>query len=326
MDNIKIANTKYGQFAYLGNEEYIGHSLSQGRSWEESLVECVKPYVTGKVVLDIGAHIGTHTVPYAKHAKQVYSFEPQEAIFKLLTFNIKANGLENVTLFNNCVGHENRLCNISSKFNDSTSCGKPINYRSDIPANYGGVQLGEGGQETQMIAIDDLQLDKVDYMKVDVEGAENLVFYGARQTISRCLPTILYERNYKTITDEMIKNLKLRDHVCDFSILDYCRKLGDFCVQKMENDNYLLTFDHHSSWLESMKNASLSCQGHDIALRVSNEGNYQVDIPDRGIWRLISLPDNGKKRIRMIQDEQFIDGNYYHEGIVWDNCVIWGIE
>ena len=47
-----------------------------------------------------------------------------------------------------------------------------------------------------MPRIDDLKLN-ISAMKVDVEGAEPLVFYGARETIRRCMPVIVFEKNSK---------------------------------------------------------------------------------------------------------------------------------
>lgn len=46
-----------------------------------------------KIVVDIGANIGNHTVFFANvcKAKKVYSFEPQEKVFEILKKNVEIN-------------------------------------------------------------------------------------------------------------------------------------------------------------------------------------------------------------------------------------------
>ena len=40
------------------------------------------------VVLDLGANLGTHTVPLSLLCKEVMAFEPQEKIFNILNYYI----------------------------------------------------------------------------------------------------------------------------------------------------------------------------------------------------------------------------------------------
>ena len=59
--------------------------------------------------------------------------------------------------------------------------------------NYGGVGLGENGQNIQMITIDSLQLTKCDFIKIDVEGYEEHVINGGINTIKKYKPIIVLE-------------------------------------------------------------------------------------------------------------------------------------
>jgi hypothetical protein len=59
--------------------------------------------------------------------------------------------------------------------------------------NYGGMSLGHDGDVVLARSIDSLQLANVSFMKFDVQGAERLAIYGARQTIKTWLPVVNQE-------------------------------------------------------------------------------------------------------------------------------------
>lgn len=134
----------------------------------------------GSVVLDIGAHIGTHVGtllnsvgPYGK----VYAFEPQLKIFTELMANAMLNHWENVVLRRLAVGNANKL----------------VYMNPSCITNEGGVSVGAGGDPVQMVKIDDLGLSNISLMKIDVEGLEMDVLDGARETIGKNRPVIFIE-------------------------------------------------------------------------------------------------------------------------------------
>lgn len=46
--------------------------------------------------------------------------------------------------------------------------------------NYGGLSIGAGGEEAEAIALDSLNIQNVSFIKVDVQGAEHLMLFGAQ--------------------------------------------------------------------------------------------------------------------------------------------------
>lgn len=46
--------------------------------------------------------------------------------------------------------------------------------------NYGGMSLGKGGEFVQAVTLDSMRITNVSFIKVDVQGAESLVLYGAQ--------------------------------------------------------------------------------------------------------------------------------------------------
>ena len=77
---------------------------------------------------------------------------------------------------------------------------------SMMPSNLGGVAIGEGGEGgIQMKTIDSMNLDSLNFLKIDVEGAEPYVIEGAKKTIAKYKPIILYENNWKKENEYMKK-------------------------------------------------------------------------------------------------------------------------
>ena len=239
MENIKLCHTPLGDFYVLTNDRWIGKTLLSGNAWEEPLIRFLEKYVKeGSTVLDIGANIGTHSVPFAKYVGvngTVYSFEPQQKIYNLLVKNIRENKLTNIIIpLNKAVGH--RVCKVrlNSKVCDGINKGKKLNYNTDELTNYGGIELGNDGEEIEMINIDSLELDNISLIKIDVEGCEQLAICGLKKTIARCKPVIVYEEK-KSIPVELLNSMDL-GKAKNFDIKKFLAKQGYKNITKIKND------------------------------------------------------------------------------------------
>jgi FkbM family methyltransferase len=187
--------TPLGKFSCFQNDQNFYFHLKHGGFWEIDLIlKDLKPYwEQSSLILDIGAHIGSHSFLYGYYnpSAKILAFEPQREIYKLLVENMKER--PNVTPYNVCVGHKNTVTTMSQK----THCGENIHanvsYGEGPIMNLGGMSIGQGGQSTLMITIDSLGLNKCDFIKLDVEGAEGLVIQGAANTIRKFRPVICYE-------------------------------------------------------------------------------------------------------------------------------------
>lgn len=154
-------------------------------------------YKDGVIALDCGANIGVHTIEWAKNMTEwgeVFSFEPQEKIYYALSGNIAINNCFNVTAKNVALGSEIGKIEI------------PIpNYNK--PSSYGSLELKKKknnefiGQEIDyqntkqidMLSIDSLKLNRIDFIKIDVEGMEEEVLKGSTLSINRFFPILLIE-------------------------------------------------------------------------------------------------------------------------------------
>ncbi|MCK4788558.1 MAG: FkbM family methyltransferase [Desulfobacteraceae bacterium] len=142
----------------------------------------------GDTFLDIGANIGILSVAMSRIAGkegQVIACEPNPASYRLLSETIDLNSCENVlplqVLLHDCLG--------SCKFYISPV--GSLGVRSSV------ANLDAGAKEVKLptLTLDFLMqnFSKVDYMKIDVEGAELRVLCGAKQTLVNYKPLVQIE-------------------------------------------------------------------------------------------------------------------------------------
>ena len=238
-------STKYGKFTCYNNDIVFSSSLRNGEIYEEELIiNYIIPLLKNEkekelTILDIGGHIGTHTILYSKLLNcKVLTFEPQTKIYEILSKNIEDNQLTNCTIHNCAVGHTNIQTTMSNMLYDGYDC--EIEYDTNKTLNYGGIGLGKNGESVNMITIDSLKLDNCDYMKIDVEGAEILVVMGAFDTIQKFKPLIWFEQTDKIVSNEMKESMNI-----NFELQNVKEYLSQFGYQfyKLNDGNILAFYD-----------------------------------------------------------------------------------
>ncbi len=207
--NIEEKTTSRGYISYYKNDLAFVKSLSINKIYEQDLIErhLTKVLKESKTILDIGAHCGSHTVVYKNINPElkIHSFEPQAKLFELLSKNIGANNFEGVTLHNNAVANKSMSYSLGETISDGAAVNLPISYGETKYSNLGGVKLGSGGESVECLTIDSLNLDACDYIKIDVEGAEHLVIEGAKVTIEKFKPVIMFEHNSQRLSEDTLK-------------------------------------------------------------------------------------------------------------------------
>jgi FkbM family methyltransferase len=238
---IKKFSTPLGEICYFKNDTpFVNFTTEYNKIYEQDLIfTYIKNIIKkSKIILDIGAHVGGHTLIFKKinPALEIHAFEPQSKIFELLSYNIKINNLENINLHSYAVANI-KLKTTLSNISKDNEYSLPLSYSGQEEyANFGGVQLGENGEEIQTITIDSLNLNSCDFMKIDVEGAEHLVILGAIETIKKHKPYIWFEHNYQKLSDVTNSKFEIRTTNI-FKLLD---SLGyDGNILKLDKDNYL---------------------------------------------------------------------------------------
>lgn len=159
----------------------------------------------GKVIYDIGAHIGFHSFYFARLVGpkgKVYSFEPNPKNVEQLTLIRDRNRdiKDIITVLDIAVSNVSgtEKFSMSDDVESGRSSGGFIDTADTIWERGAFTQRGFSEIEVETVPLD-LFREKLgireapDVMKIDVEGAESLVLEGARETISSKKPLILME-------------------------------------------------------------------------------------------------------------------------------------
>ena len=172
------------------NDEYMGkYMLESGKVWEEHVLSRMLDYVrVNSNVVDVGANYGSYSVYFSKKVGRggtVTSFEPQPYLNRICSTNLVLNDIQNVKLEQTSLGHAEITTEMSSKLSDGASTSQDFQTALDENKliNYGGRQIGVGGESITMKTLDSFKITNLSLLKVDAEGSEPLVFWGAKETI-----------------------------------------------------------------------------------------------------------------------------------------------
>jgi FkbM family methyltransferase len=198
-DVIEVKNCRHGRFMYYTTDLFIGRSMSLYGEWSEGEVtvwrQIIKP---GWTVVDVGANIGVFTVPLANMVGPsgvVVAIEPQRQLFQMLNGNLALNEIMNVIAMHAALGEKAGRIKVPS-----------IKYAA--PGNFGGVELGEGGETVQMLTLDQILEGKaVDFIKIDVEGMEREVIAGGARTLSDKRPILFVENDRPDKSEDLVRSL-----------------------------------------------------------------------------------------------------------------------
>ncbi len=130
------------------------------------------------LIIDIGANWGLYTLLAAKYTQnsgKVIAIEPDKNNCRILQGNIQNNRLTNIELLQIAVGGHNYYAKI---FEDNIhSGGSTLNKSGKKNEKYDMVEVRTLDQITK-------DTDKVDIIKIDIEGAEGLLFKGAENILA----------------------------------------------------------------------------------------------------------------------------------------------
>ena len=145
-------------------------------------------------VLDVGANIGMTALAFSQICPQgqIAAIEPVPRTFRYLQRNVTEAGARNLKIFNFALG---------SSAGTVLMQGHPSNFACSFVAdNYTIPASDHFSCEVPVKRLDDtfseLSLDRLDFMKVDVEGFELEVFAGAREILNTYKPIVFLEMNH----------------------------------------------------------------------------------------------------------------------------------
>lgn len=145
--------------------------------------------------IDVGGNAGYYSLAIASKPDfegRVVAFEPLTSIRSLFQRSVEFNDLQSrIRILPFALAAEPGSMAIVHSENSMNIGGSHLSRSDKIPNSYHEYVAVE---TLDRIAVD-LKLERIDVMKIDIEGAEGLFFAGARQMIERDLPTMLVEVN-----------------------------------------------------------------------------------------------------------------------------------
>lgn len=164
----------------------------QTEAQRDRLYSMISP---GDVVLDVGTNIGETLLHFAKltgEAGFVYGFEPDEANFKNVQRNIALNNFKNVHVFN--TGASDKAEKVKLFRVDPNNLGMNRILSDEDAAKFDDFTLIETDTIDNIVAKNNI--DRVDVIKLDIEGYEMHALRGAVETLKSHQPKLFIEVGY----------------------------------------------------------------------------------------------------------------------------------
>jgi FkbM family methyltransferase len=186
------------QTVYIDLRDHLNHLLLAGSPWSTPLTEPDEQLVMGEVlrpgdvIFDIGAHMGLHTVFLSAVAGRngvVHAFEANPERMPTLTMTV--GQLSNTILHPYGLADREQVACLFVPEDQSMA-----SLRDWTTGHVGRVRQTSCTLRVLDDVVREGSVPVPDFVKCDVEGAELLVFRGARNTLDRPdAPIILYEAN-----------------------------------------------------------------------------------------------------------------------------------
>lgn len=249
--------------------------IPDSRVYEPQETEFIKSRLReGMTFVDIGANIGWFTILAAKAvgpAGKVISFEPEPANFRLLRRNISANALHNVLANNLAVVEQPKTLKL---YLSSYNFGDHRIFDSDDDS------VQNAGRREHVLTVGGVSLDdyldgkreRIDVIKMDVQGAEYSVLQGMKQTLTANHRIVL-------LTEFWPAGMRMNNTRPE-AYLEELRTLG-FTIYELSPDGSPVPVpdDILGRLHERRDYANLVCY-RDAALRTgTNRSGAEVDLP-----------------------------------------------
>lgn len=201
----------YATHAWKSKDKWLGAA----RDWPE-ISEFIKKR---RIALDIGAFVGVWSRVLSKEFDRVIAFEPGDDAAECWQKNLDGSG--NAELIKTAVMHVNGLIPVlKNKKMGSIQVGTmdPLDER-----------CYEVLDPIRCIKLDSLNLQIVDFIKIDGDGTDPMILSGASETIRRCKPVIYVET--KTAKD---------------GVMAMARQLGYRILKEFEKDVLIGAIDEEA--------------------------------------------------------------------------------
>lgn len=195
-------------------EPVIGLNIERAR-YEPHMVGFFQKLLRPKMtVIDVGANIGLFSLLAAKlvgEEGRVYSVEPRGENARLLLYSASLNGFENISLLATAVGNTTGYTLYQTHVGANGALMTKSNHGSDGAEYNTQAILHPTTQVVPLARLDNLIDERVDVIKLDIEGAEGMALAGATNLVRTYRPIITSEASVEMLG--RVSNMTLRDYL-----------------------------------------------------------------------------------------------------------------
>ena len=172
----------------ISNEIDHGLYFNYKDAGQEKLFELVK---SDMVIIDVGVNIGTTILKFAKYAEngKVIGFEPDIEMYAKAKKNIALNNFKNILLIDKGLGNETMRLKLYRVHENNPGMNRILDS-GQIDCNYDFTEI-------EVIKLDDFtrdnNIEKIDLIKIDVEGYEFNVIQGGIEVLKKMRPIFFVE-------------------------------------------------------------------------------------------------------------------------------------
>ncbi|WP_294537471.1 FkbM family methyltransferase [uncultured Rhodoblastus sp.] len=190
--------TDFGPMIMKPND-LITDFVKRDGSWDQHILPWIKAGAErGLLALDAGAHVGTLACAMATCFSTVHAFEANARTFGFLSANaiLRPPGTifpHNVALYS----HETTL-SLAAPEKQEVAIDTQVDLQIafDRVENTGGLTFlvdGSNVSSIQAVPLDSFGFKDVGFIKIDCQGSDGRVLLGAKETIRRCRPIVVFE-------------------------------------------------------------------------------------------------------------------------------------
>ncbi len=168
-------------WAYPDADEHMASQMTPAGEYQAAHLDQALTYVTDRsIAVDAGAHVGTVSRRLSPLFARVIAVEPSDDTWEALCVNMQTFGCVNVELHHAALG-------AAPGFVRMILDGRGLALQNT------GARYVKAGGDIPVERIDDWRLPSLGFLKLDIEGSEPDALDGAKKTINRCRPVILFE-------------------------------------------------------------------------------------------------------------------------------------
>ena len=196
INNFTIVDTVYGKWIVSRNAQYHAETLIKtgvpAHAEETKFMLSIINTLPDKcVIVDAGSNTGIFSVPFATAVQprggKVYAFEVQKQLYQALCGTSVLNDLDSLEVFNCGLGEFNETLKIQKvNYNESWDYGILSLVDQNAISN-------NAHDYIEVLPLDEFELERLDFIKIDIEGMEIKALKGGEKTIKTHRPWAFIE-------------------------------------------------------------------------------------------------------------------------------------